>query len=292
MKKVLYIFIAIFVVASMQSCKRISGEDGDLLNNLDANQGGLTGARFLYQEVNSIDTIAQYNYSGLKLVEVLGDKAKTKITYNGELIYRMNYDGVVNGDSTSFTRFFTYDVTGKYISTISEVRSFYGSVHGTTPAPVVKTKALHTLTYNADKDLSTITSLEGKEISGTPFAYTNYEKYTFTYNTAKTNIATVVDDTGTYSSGVYSPVVQKLTYSFTEYDDKISPYTLLPFGYKVSRILDDSTAYYYTSTNNPKKITVTTNLSPFPVNFATTYTYDPQNYAVSGFGVNYDYRPF
>lgn len=295
MKKILYFFIAAFIISSTQSCKRLSGDDGDLLNNLGANLGGVGGARFLYQEVNSVDTLAQYNYNGTKMVEVLSDSAITKITYNGELINRINYDGVVEGDSTSYTRYFTYDATAKYIINISETRSLYKDVRAVLPllpAPVEKYKSLFDITYSTDKKLATILSRTGKETVGNVFAFTSYTRSTFTYDTAKKNVTKVIREAGPLAGTVFGPAAQTLTFAFSEYDDKISPYTLLPFGYKLNKMIDTPAAYYWDSMNNPKRTSVPSDVGPFPIEYSTQFTYDAQDYATSGYGINYDYRPF
>lgn len=292
MKKIIYLFVAIFLVASTQSCKRLGDEDGDLLNNLDANQGGLTGARFLYQEVNSVDTLAEYHYTGKRLVEVLNPKSKTNIVYNGELINKITSYQVDGPDSLAYTQYFTYDATAKYITVISEVGANYLNYKNATPGPIVKYKAVHDFDYNADKTLKSITSRNGEDDPAFTFEFTSYVINTFTFDGTKTNVIKVVRDSGPYAGGVFGPAAAQDVYNYSDFDDKINPQTLLPFGYKASAMLDDTSKYYWISSNNPKKVTITTELSPIPIEITTSYTYDAQDYALSGFGSNYDYRPF
>lgn len=292
MKKIIYLFAAFFIMASTQSCKRVAGEDGDLLNNLGANQGGLTGDRFLYQEVNSVDTVAQYNYNGTKMVEVFNKKSRTNITYNGELINKINFYKVVGPDSLVYTQYFSYDATAKYITTISEVGTTYLAYKATVPGAVEKYKAIHDLQYSADKLLMNITTRRGKEIPATAFVYTSYTKYAFTFDALKKNIIKVKRDAGPYIAGSFEPATQKLVFDYSEYDAKINPYTLVPYGYKISAMLDDASRYFWISDNNPEKIVITEELVPVPTEIRTTYTYDAQDYVLSGFGKNYDYRPF
>lgn len=293
MKKIIYIFAAVFIFASTQSCKRISDEiDGDLLINLGANQGGLTGARFLHQETNSVDTLAHYNYNGKKLVEVIGKKSKTNIIYNGELFNKVTHYEINGADSLFYTQYFTYDVTAKYITSISEVGSNYKAYKAVTPGPVEKYKKLHNFEYTPEYNLKSVTSRTGAEIPGAAFEYTSYVKNAFTLNTAKTNVIKVVRDVGPYAGGVFGPAAAQDVFDYTDYDEKINPHTLLPFGYKASAMLRDTGKYNWFSANNPKTITISTELNPVPTVLTTNYTYDAQNYMLSGFGVNYDYRPF
>lgn len=292
MKNIIYLFAAFFIIASTQSCKRVMDEDGDLLNNLDANQGELNGARFLYQEVNSVDTIAQYNYNGLKLVEVLNKQSKTNISYNGELINKITFYKVVAADSIISTQYFSYDVTGKLITTISEVGTTYYDYKDTTPGPIVKYKSVHDFTYTTDSKLKDITSRTGDDIPGTTFEFTSYLKFAFTFDAAKKNVTTIVRDSGPYIAGTFGPAAEQYVFNYSEYDVKVNPYTLLPFGYKVSALLDDPAKFYWISSNNPKKLVISNDTTPIPVELTTMYSYDAQDYVLSGFGKIYDYRPF
>jgi hypothetical protein len=43
MKKIISLFAVAMVLFSVQSCKRETEADGNLLNDMDANQGGLLG---------------------------------------------------------------------------------------------------------------------------------------------------------------------------------------------------------------------------------------------------------
>lgn len=292
MKKIIYLFAAFFIIASTESCKRVMDEDGDLLINLDENQGGLTGDRFLYQEVNSVDTIAQYNYNGKKLVEVLNVKSKTNINYNGELINKINFYKVVGADSIVSTQYFAYDATAKMITSISEVGTTYFAYKATTPGPIEKYKSVHDFTYTPDSKLKDITSRTGDDVPGIPFEFTSYIKYGFTFDAAKKNVTKVVRDSGPYSAGTFGPAAEQLVFTYSEFDEKINPYTLLPFGYKAAALLDDTAKFYWLSGNNPKKLVITNELSPTPTIISTMYSYDAQDYVLSGFGKNYDYRPF
>ena len=292
MKKIIYLFVAFFIVASTQSCKRLGDEDGNLLNNLDANAGGLTGARYLHQEVNSVDTLAEYHYNGKKMVEVLNPKSRTNINYNGELINKLTFYRVVGADSLVYTQFFSYDATAKYITNISEVGTTYLAYKAPTPGAIEKYKSIHNMEYTADNVLQSITTKTGKEIPTFSFEFTSYVKNTFTFDATNKNVLSVTRDSGPFAGGIFGAPAEQRIFAFSEYDEKINPQTLLPFGYKISVMLDNARKYYWISENNPKKVTITTEVSPIPTVLGTSYTYDPQDYALSGFGSNYDYRPF
>lgn len=292
MKKIIYLFVALFIVASTQSCKRVGDLDGDLLNNLSANQGGLTADRFLYQQVNSVDTIAEYHYSGRRLVEVLNKKSKTNITYNGELINKITFYQVVGADSLAYTQYFTYDATAKFVKSISEIGATYVDYKNTTPGAIVKYKAVHDLTYNTDSTLKDITSRTGDEVPGAVFQFTSYVKNGFTFDATKKNVTKVIRDEGPYTMGTFGPAASQLVYNYLDYDDKIQPQIYLPFAYKTSALLDDAFKFQWYSSNNPKQIVITDELVPLPTILTTNYSYDAQDFTLSGFGSNYDYRPF
>lgn len=292
MKKIIYLFLAIFIVASTQSCSRVGDEDGDLLNNLDHNQGGLSADRFLYQEFNSVDTLAEYHYSGRRLVEVLNPRSKTNIIYNGELINKITSYQIVGVDSTAYTQYLTYDGTAKYIKNISEVGATYKAYKATTPGPILRYKAVHDLTYNADATLKDITTKNGADNPAVAFQYTSYVRNTFTFGADKKNVIKVVRDIGPYTSAGFGAAAQQKVYSYLDYDSKIAPHTLLPFGYNVTSLLKDVAKNQWLSANNPKQIVITDEMIPTPTVLTTNYTYDPLGYMLSGFGRNYDYRPF
>ena len=89
-----------------------------------------------------------------------------------------------------------------------------------------------------------------------------------------------------FKKEVYTKLDLNLIYTSGEY------YNLLPFSYIVSNTLTDPIRSYWFSKNNPKDISLSNISLPIPITYSTTYTYDPQSYPLSGFGTNYDYRPF
>lgn len=291
MKKIIYLFASLFTLFAIDSCKRLEDQDGNLLNDMDANQGGITGPRFLHQEVTASDTLAEYRYTGMKLTKVLQDKAYTNITYNGDQLNKIEFRGKVGGDSIAFDRFFNYDPTAK-LSYITEVHTVYPAT--TPPAPVVPVtwKTLYNVYFSPAKKLDSVVAKTGQEIAGVPFAFSNYRKWNYTYD-IRNNVPKVEYRIGPLSGNVQGPVTAFLTTVFADYDEMKNPYSLLPFGYVLSKTFDDSKNAYWFSTNNPKRIISTLDGFPPVVNTVSTlYTYDPQGYALTGFGINYDYRPF
>lgn len=291
MKKLIYFFVCVFMAFAVQSCKRMGDDDGNLLNDMDANQPGLHGPRFLYREVMGGIVMNQYGYELLKLVKVTNQNETTTISYSGDRIYKIEYDGKKGSDRTTFTRFFNYAPNTNTVTTITETKSFYPNFALPTPPPVQKTKALYTLTYQGDKKLKQIKMEEGPDVVGTAFTYTNYFTADVTYNAELTNVVKVDMKYGGMVAGVMNPPSAFMTYNYIDYDDKKSPYTLLPFEYLVSVMIDNPYRSYYLSQNNPKRTSSTDYVNP-AVFSGTLYTYDPQGYALTGYGYDFDYRPF
>ncbi len=291
MKNLLYLFVCAFMAFSVQSCKRIGDEDGNLLNDMDANQPGLHGPRFLYREVMGGIVMNEYKYDLLKVVEVKNQNETTTISYSGDRIYKIDYDGNDGTDRTVYTRFFNYAPNSDVVTSITENETFHPDFLQTTPPPVQKRKALYTLTYVADKKLEKIEMKQGPDVVGVPFEYTNYSTAEYFYDAENKNVTKVDMKYGGIVAGVFSPPAELMTYNYMDYDDKKTPYSLLPFEYLVSVTLDNPYLNYYHSENNPKR--TSSNNYFDPIQYAgTLYTYDPQGYALTGFGYDFDYRPF
>ncbi|WP_449399797.1 hypothetical protein [Chryseobacterium wanjuense] len=98
------------------------------------------------------------------------------------------------------------------------------------------------------------------------------------------------------SGGVFSPAITKLAYDYSNYDAKLSPFTLIPTAYKISRLLSteiNDVESWILSPNSPKRFSITDLTLPIPVPtvFSTDYNYDPQTYMTKGYGINYIYKP-
>lgn len=281
------------MVLSIHSCKRIGDDDGNLLVDMDANQGGLGKDRFLYQEVTSADTVAGYFYNQRNLAKVIGDSTITNITYSGSLINKIEFNGVIEGDSISYSQLFNYDATNNNrISYITETKSVYADIAAQiAPLTFTKSKSLYDLKYNTAGKLEEVTKKSGDEIPLQTFVFTSYLQTAYTYD-ALWNVTKNTIKAGGISGGVLQTASENMTFEYSNYDDKINPAQLLPFGYILHKSFENSFNNYRFSPNNPKRVVYTSDLVPLPLTFNTLYTYDALGYALSGFGINYEYRPF
>lgn len=293
MKKIIYFFASLFVVLSIQSCKRMGDDDGNLLNNMGVNNNLLGEDRFLYQEVTSSDTIAFYQYTGRKLTSVIGNDAITKISYSGDLINKIEYNGLVNGDSIAYVQLFNYNpANNNILSNITETRSVYIDIDNQTPPLVAdKTKSIYEITFDNKGKLSSVLKKTGNDIPLTTFAFTTYEKTNYTYDALK-NVSNAEIFYGGVSGGAIDPPSNKIAFEFANYDENRSPYTLIPFGYLLHKSFENPSYNYRFSPNNPKRIILTGDLIAVPITFNTLYTYDHLKYALTGWVQYYEYRPF
>ncbi|UOU99060.1 hypothetical protein MUU74_03685 [Chryseobacterium daecheongense] len=309
MKQLFYFILLLAGFSSIHSCKDMVDEDGNPLIDLNGN-GGLIGARALYREVTDADTIAEYHYSGLLLSKVITDSASvTDVMYSGDKVSKINFngfldsdhDGTLDTDSISYSQLFTYGNNGR-LTSISENRWIYRRGPVVPPAtlgPQVlfkKTKSLYTLGYNATTNkLESIVMINGPEAPATPFVYTDYSKTAYTY--LGDNVSKVVREYGPMNNGVITTTVtKKYSYDYFNYDNRISPYSLLPTAYKISVLLsteENDMRSLILSPNNPKRFTITDLMVPIPtpVIYSTNFNYDPQTYMTRGFGVYYFYKP-
>lgn len=312
MKQIFYFILLIAGFSSIHSCKNLVDEDGNPLLDLN-NTGGLSGPRALYREVTAKDTLAEYQYSGLLVNRVITDSASiTDIMYSGERISQINFRGFLdldgNGkldkDSVSYNRQFNYGNNGR-LQSISETRSVFKRTPpvppSTKPGPqklFASEKYVYTLAYNAaTSKLESILTEKGEEVIGGPIKYTDYSKTEFTY--AGDNVSKVLNISGQITSNnpnVYGAPTEKDSYEYYAYDEQISPFTLLPQTYKISRLLATKHTVkesFILSPNNPKRRAVTdlTVHIPQPIVESTNYVYDPQTYMTKGYTVNYIYKP-
>lgn len=302
MKRLFYFILLVAGISSIHSCKDLADENGDPLVDLNTNTG-LNGARALHQEITDFATVADYHYSGLLLTKVNNGASITDIAYSGDRVSKITFDGFLDLDNNgtldagkvTYTQLFTYGGSGR-LESITENRNIY-KVTGTPPVQVLdkQTKSVYTLKYNASTaKLESITMKTGLDVSGTPFDYTAYSEAKYTY--LGDNISKVEKGFGTITAGVNDPITVKYEFGFLNYDDKISPYSLLPVAYKISYMLSTSLndgRSLMLSPNNPSRVSFTDlNVSiPTPVINSTNFTYDPQTYLTKGYGVYYIYKP-
>ncbi|WP_160137073.1 hypothetical protein [Chryseobacterium sp. c4a] len=312
MKQIFYVILLIAGFSSIHSCKNLVDEDGNPLLDLNKTEG-LSGPRALYKEVTDKNTIAEYQYSGLLVSRVITDSASiTDIMYSGDRISQINFRGFLdldgNGkldkDSISYSRQFNYGNNSR-LQSISETRSVFRR-----PAPVppstkpgpqtlfAEERYIYTLTYNtATSKLETITTIKGLEKGGAQIKYTDYSKADYSY--VGDNVSKVLKVYGPITSNnpdVFGTPTEKYSYEYYAYDQQISPFTLLPNTYKISRLLStqrNDKESLILSPNSPKRWSVTdiTVPIPTPIVQSTNYVYDPQTYMTKGYGINYIYKP-
>lgn len=328
MKRIFYILLAVAGLAGVQSCGKFSDTDGDPLINYVPDDGELTGPRALFQEVTDFDITAEYHYNGLLLTDVAGPLNVTRdshkkardysvITYSSEKISKITYNGRRGNDSISLVQNFTYASNGR-IDKVSETRSTYDltppATPPTPPATIMalpapkKTRTVYTLKYpdvNAMR-MNNITMITGTEAAGTTFVNTQYSTSDYTYVGA--NVSQVVKKYGNIdvATGAFNTPASMYTYDYTKYDTNINPYTLLPYAYKLSRILTfDSSLipvggtvpvwpdvkHYNFSDNNSKEGKLTIAGVIAPVTWNTQFDYDKQNYLKHAYQVYYKYKP-
>ena len=302
MKRLFYFILFVAGISSIHSCKDLADENGDPLVDINT-KTGLNGARALHQEITDFATVADYHYRGLLLPKVNKGASIPDIAYSGDRISKITFDGFLDLDNNgtldpgkvTYTQLFTYGASGR-LESITENRNIY-KLTGTPPAQVLdkQTKSVYTLKYNASTaKLETISMKTGLEVSGTPFEYTAYSEAKYTY--LGDNISKVEKGFGTITAGVNDPITVKYEFGFLNYDDRISPYTLLPTAYKISYILSTSlndSRCLMLSPNNPSRVSFTDlNVPvPAPVVTSTNFTYDQQTYLTKGYGRYYIYKP-
>ncbi|MGN7865316.1 hypothetical protein [Chryseobacterium sp.] len=308
MKQIFYFILLIAGFSSIHSCKNLLDEDGNPLLDLN-NTEGLSGPRALYREVTDKDTLAEYHYSGLLVTKVITDSASiTDIMYSGDKISQINFNGFLdldgNGkldkDSVSYTQLFTY--ANNTLQTISENRAIFRRPPpvppATTPGPqtlLKKEQSLYKIVFSkATGKLDSIIMKNGPDVPGTSSPFTDYSKTAYKY--IGDNVSNVTRHYGTMSGGGFGAVTNKYSYDYYAYDDQVSPFTLLPQVYKISRLLStviNDKESLILSPNNPKRWSFTDLTPPIPTAIvkSTNYVYDPQTYMTKGYGVNYIYKP-
>lgn len=314
MKRLFYFILLLVGISAIHSCKDLADEDGNPLVDINDNTG-LNGPRALYREITNSDTLATYYYNGLQMNRVVTPgvkykyKSNTDVAWSGDKISRIDFKGhldednnnVFDQDSVTYTQQFTYDNFGN-VDVISENRSVFKRGAPTPPATVGpyallrKTKTLYKLKYSSSTaKLISITMTTGEDVSTAPFSYTKYSETAYQY--VGDNVSKVTRNYGPIGTGgTFGAPVTKFGYEYSSYDAKINPFTLLPFAYKVSRLLRTETndaESWILSPNSPTRYTVTDLVPPVPtpIFYSTNYNYDPQTYMQKGYGVNYIYKP-
>ncbi len=288
MKKILYLITTSLVVFTLFSCKRNIDDNGDVLNDYQTPLAGINGPRALAKENINDLVMLHYLYNGAKLeATVASDGALTEIMNNGNLIYQIKYNGKLATDSAEVVQYYTYNTNEK----LTEIAETQRIISLATPAVATKKyKHKYVLTYNTADKLSNIVKHSGLDVPGSAFNFTDYEKYNFTY-TGENLTGLTIDRGQITSTGTLGPSQNQTIYSYQNYDTKFSPYTTLNWGYNLHYMLRDQVYGFHLSANNPGKVIVSGTTIPTPVNYTSTFSYDLQNYAITGFGYNFIYKP-
>ncbi|MFC3160345.1 hypothetical protein ACFOEQ_19370 [Chryseobacterium arachidis] len=187
-------------------------------------------------------------------------------------------------DSIVYTQQFTYAGTGK-LEKISENRSYYHRITTapfsvTNPSPQTlykKVSSLFDLKYSSSTGKLESTNMK----SGPDGPGVNFDTYADTkYEYSGDNVSKVVKNYGPITAGVPGAATRKLGFEYNNYDANINPFTLLPFEYKVTRLIDMdiylaglTTPYlanekhpngWMISPNNPKRLSITDLAVPVP----------------------------
>ncbi|PIE50398.1 MAG: hypothetical protein CSA38_03050 [Flavobacteriales bacterium] len=287
MKKIFSLFALAIILFSIQSCNRLQDDNGDMLNDIDMTQDVLSSDRFLYREYNQGQKEKEYHYDQRKLVEVvrLMESAVVTLEYNGNTLDKVHYTKDDGTNNITYTRVYRYDEQKK-VEKIREVKQITAEGQVT---PTVH-RSVYTISYDGSSKLKTILMKTGQEVTGQDFAFTGYSKADFVYQ--GNNIVQQNKIYGLMDGQELGEVVSETTYVYDRYDDKKTPFSLLPYRYRLSQLLDYEAEAYRFSENNTRKITVSSTQNPLPVSVTTLFTYDEEGYALLGYGKSYDYRPF
>ena len=294
MSKIIYYCCCVMGALSMLACNNIHDEENNLLHNTNANTGGLTGPRFLYQEVDGGVVRRTYGYDQLKMVSVTTPTFVETLSYSGDNVYKIEHQDNSGAAKVSYTRFINYVPNSSTINNINEDLAIITKDPNSTPKNpkpdiVTKFKSLYTFTLNGNT-ITGILKKTAKEIPGAPLNFDQYAKIDLAY--AGGNIQTMMYTSGAISGGTLATPDYKLQASYSLYDDKKSPRaSLLPMVYNLSTVLDTPAEAYRLSVNNPGRKAVNDFTNPVQTE-SSLFTYDPQGYLKTGYGRMYDYRPF
>lgn len=297
MLNIIRLLSILFAIAiSLVAC-RDTDVQGDLLRGFKYGQNTMGDDRFLYQEVTSSDTLAQYHYTGRKLSHITGKKYRTQIEYSGDRVSVISHHSTLpNGDIVTLTQDFVYSTVsgGDVLEKIIEKKEVKTPASVPGGAEVIRNfHATYDITYNAQKKIETILKQEGEAVAGVP-TLTNYTKNIFTYDANVKNITQNTIEEGTLSAGVLSAPVSTHIFEYIEYDERKSPYQLLQIEYLVHRLsLQKGAEAHIFSQQTPKKYTHSGSSIPVPLSISNgELEYDADGYLTVGWQRIFEYRPF
>ncbi len=277
--------LGIFSFLGLFSCDNRSGITQDLLHqdNIDPTYA----TRQLVRITKGDSIMLGITYEGVKPRGIVYNSLNKSTIYdNGNTIYKFDYEDVNTANTENSTQYLTYNSAG-VLSEIGETIK----VTTTTPAntPIKRYKTLYTITYAGDLPIK-IFAKTGEDNFQQAFVYTKYREINLTY-TLNNVTQMEIKDGGLNAQEQPLPNQEIVNIKYSDYDDKKSPYSLLPLAIKLHYLTKvNPLAAQVFSYNNPKKIT---SINPFTGNVVlgeSIYTYDNLSYAVFGLGMNYIYR--
>lgn len=293
--KPLHTLFAALLLLILGSCKdeRISD---DLLQNISYVTPVLGENRYLYQEVTSSDTIAEYRYAGRHLAQVKGEKSVLNMSYTGDQIASMTLNQkFASGDSIAVVKDLVYNLTGTgKLDRINEtaVRVIPAATAGTPPT-VINTRSSYDITYGNAKP-TVILKKTGNFQVGQSLVLDSYERWRISYGPQDANVIQLIYDRGTISGTTLTPAATVL-YEYGGFDAKRSPYTLLPLEYRIYRLVDNSSTdkAIVLSDNNGTDLRITGTGYTIPYTYRNTgLAYDPLNFLTAGWNRTFIYKPF
>lgn len=294
MKPIHTLFAALLLLI-LGSCKdeRISN---DLLQNINYVTPVLGENRYLYQEVTSSDTIAEYRYVGRHLAQVKGEKSLLNLSYTGDQIASMTLNQkFASGDSIAVVKDLVYNLTGTgKLDRINEtaVRIVPATTAGTPPT-VINTRSSYDITYGNGKP-TVILKKTGYFQVGQSLVLNSYERWRLAYGPQEANVIQLIYDRGTVN-GTMLTAAATILYEYGGFDAKRSPYTLLPLEYRIHRLVDNSSTdkAIVLSDNNGTDLRITGTGYTIPYNYRNTgLAYDPLNFLTAGWNRTFVYKPF
>ncbi|MFN1219638.1 hypothetical protein ACKW6Q_21935 [Chryseobacterium kwangjuense] len=191
------------------------------------------------------------------------------VTYINEKIAKIKFIGSITGS-------IAYDFS---VSEDNKGNVYSATCTATATDPLNSFISDYTFTYDATgKKLVKI--LEKKKVAGNT-AYSQFTESTFTYNGNNIFKADCAKGTLTGTGAPNMATAKLTTYSYQNYDSKISPFSTLPKTFFTAWSLIRPENFYRISPNNPTSVYV---MPPAPapgVNTPMTYVYDAFNYPVS-----------
>lgn len=284
MKNAFNIFAFLFVAILLFSCEPRTDENGDYLLGVNqipgTNGGGTTAVNKKLKSVTFKDgsgetVIYNYTYASGKLagVKASDNSVSYDLFYDNEILNKINViqdDGLIT--TTNFT--ITYN-NGKFLKAVGL---------GSESSGTTFTNTLDA-TYTNNKITKILSKSVGNDISD---PNTTYDLFTLQSDITYTgnNIATWKFSTTFPATPPVSlpPVV--LNSTFSDYDSNRNPFNNLPEAFNIISSLygSDSTAVTGFSTNNYKKVTVSTGADTQSAVY--TYTYDADGYPTVGVASN------